>query len=89
MQILVSQGVDILACETLPGTKEALAIADLLREMPGMKAWITFTTKVCCYRNKQYNTLCCIAFDEPKHFPCTCKEQICLLAPDCLNYFPS
>nr|CAB3225425.1 homocysteine S-methyltransferase 1-like [Phallusia mammillata] len=48
MKILVSQGVDILACETLPAFKEAIVIAELLREIPGAKAWITFSTKSGC-----------------------------------------
>jgi len=48
IDILTQKGVDILACETLPCSEEALAIAEVLKDFPGVKAWITFTTKVRC-----------------------------------------
>ena len=35
-------GADIHAVETIPGSLEALAIIDVLEELPGTKAWISF-----------------------------------------------
>eukprot|EP00794_Sanderia_malayensis_P010974 gene10974-12137_t len=43
LALLVESGVDIIAIETIPALKEALAIAKLLKEFPGVKAWVTFT----------------------------------------------
>ena len=42
---LVAAKPDILACETLPCLKEALAIASLLQEHPGTYAWISFSAR--------------------------------------------
>ena len=46
MSALISSGVDLLACETLPATMEALALLELVREFPGTRAWFTFSCKV-------------------------------------------
>jgi len=45
LQTLIAAGPDLLACETIPCLKEALAIAKLLREFPGHYAWISFSAK--------------------------------------------
>ncbi|KAF2827264.1 Homocysteine S-methyltransferase [Ophiobolus disseminans] len=46
IQALVSSGVDILACETLPSKTETLALLDLLTsEFPQTEAWFTFTLR--------------------------------------------
>jgi len=42
---LVAAGADILAVETLPGPREALAVLDLLREYPDQRAWVAFSCK--------------------------------------------
>lgn len=42
---LVEAGADILALETLPCIKEALALTKLLKEFPSTKAWISFSIK--------------------------------------------
>ncbi|XP_047738883.1 homocysteine S-methyltransferase YbgG isoform X3 [Hyalella azteca] len=42
---IVQSGASLLAVETLPAVKEALAVLRLLREFPGTKAWITFSCK--------------------------------------------
>jgi homocysteine S-methyltransferase len=42
--VLVESGADILACETIPILDEARALATVLRNHPGAKAWFTFTT---------------------------------------------
>lgn len=47
IEALIEGGVDILALETLPCTKEALALLRLLKEYPSTKAWISFSIKVC------------------------------------------
>ncbi len=45
LQVLASAGADLLACETIPCAAEALAIARLLQELPGVSAWISFSCK--------------------------------------------
>lgn len=42
---LVASGVDLLAIETIPCKKEALLLADMLKEYPNVKAWISFSCK--------------------------------------------
>jgi homocysteine S-methyltransferase len=41
---LLSAGADLLAIETIPNGREAAVVADLLAEIPGVEAWVTF----CC-----------------------------------------
>lgn len=43
METLVKAGVDLLALETIPCAREAEALVELLREFPGMKAWLAFS----------------------------------------------
>lgn len=45
MRALVEAGADLLACETIPSLVEAQAVAKLLKEFPGVAAWITFTAR--------------------------------------------
>jgi homocysteine S-methyltransferase len=45
MQALIEAGADMLACETIPCLIEAQAIAKLLKEFPGITAWISFTAR--------------------------------------------
>ncbi|CAA9997980.1 unnamed protein product [Nesidiocoris tenuis] len=42
VKALVESGVDFLCFETLPCSKEALALIGLLEEFPNVKAWISF-----------------------------------------------
>ncbi|CAN7947346.1 unnamed protein product, partial [Ixodes hexagonus] len=42
VQCLVRSGCDLLAFETIPAVQEALALMQLLREHPGIKAWLSF-----------------------------------------------
>ncbi|MEV0615972.1 homocysteine S-methyltransferase [Nonomuraea sp. NPDC050404] len=44
-EILVSAGADLLACETIPSYAEARALARLLRDTPGTKAWVSFSCR--------------------------------------------
>jgi homocysteine S-methyltransferase len=43
LRVLASTGADVLAVETIPETTEAEAIAQLLGELPGTAAWVSFT----------------------------------------------
>ncbi|PIC79777.1 homocysteine S-methyltransferase [Sporosarcina sp. P18a] len=43
--ILIEAGADILACETIPCLLEAKAITRVLKEFPGVYAWISFSAK--------------------------------------------
>jgi homocysteine S-methyltransferase len=43
LRVLARSGADLLACETLPCLREALILAELMREFPGMTAWIAFS----------------------------------------------
>lgn len=45
IKILVEEGVDILACETLPNLIEAKAIVKLLKEFPNIYCWMSFSCK--------------------------------------------
>ncbi|WP_368490587.1 homocysteine S-methyltransferase [Clostridium sp. BJN0013] len=45
MKLLLEEGVDILACETIPSLVEAKAILKLLKEFPSVYAWISFSAK--------------------------------------------
>ena len=45
MKALIEAGADILACETIPCLIEAKAIVRLLKEFPGVYAWISFSAK--------------------------------------------
>jgi homocysteine S-methyltransferase len=40
---LAQSGADLLACETLPGLREALILVELLEECPGVCAWVSFS----------------------------------------------
>lgn len=43
VRCLLDAGVDLLAFETIPAAREALALVRLLREFPGAKAWSSFS----------------------------------------------
>lgn len=45
MQLLVDAGPDLLACETIPSAVEARALARLLAERPGARAWVSFSCR--------------------------------------------
>ncbi|HSP23036.1 MAG TPA: homocysteine S-methyltransferase [Planococcus sp. (in: firmicutes)] len=45
IELLAGAGADILACETIPSLLEAEAIAEVLKEFPGVYAWISFSAK--------------------------------------------
>lgn len=45
IKILVEEGVDILACETLPNLMEAKAIIKLLKEFPKVNCWMSFSCR--------------------------------------------
>lgn len=44
IECLVEAGVDLLAFETIPALKEGEALMKLLREFPGTKAWLSFSS---------------------------------------------
>ena len=44
-QVLVESGADLLACETIPARKEALALRRLLSDTPTVSAWFSFSCK--------------------------------------------
>ena len=45
MSVLSESGADLLACETIPCPDEAIALINLLKEFPRVKAWISFSCK--------------------------------------------
>lgn len=45
LRVLAESGADLLACETIPSLDEARAIAGLLTEIPGARAWFSFTSR--------------------------------------------
>ena len=44
-ELLAGGGGDLLACETIPSSAEARALAQLLRETPGACAWFSFSCR--------------------------------------------
>src|SRR5699024_7781766 len=44
-QVLTGSGADLVACETLPSLAEARALARLLTETPGVRAWMSFSCR--------------------------------------------
>jgi homocysteine S-methyltransferase len=45
MKVLLEEGVDVLACETIPSFEEAKALLSLLQEFPTAVAWFSFTLR--------------------------------------------
>lgn len=45
LQVLAESGADLLACETIPCLREAVALARLLEEIPRAWAWISFSCR--------------------------------------------
>jgi len=45
LEVLAQSGADLLACETLPCLREALVLARLLPEFPGVSAWVSFSCR--------------------------------------------
>ena len=45
MKAVIEAGADLLACETIPCLVEAQAIAKLLKEFPGITAWVSFSAR--------------------------------------------
>ncbi|WP_116245154.1 homocysteine S-methyltransferase [Nocardiopsis sp. FIRDI 009] len=42
-ELLTDAGADLVACETIPSSAEARALARLLGETPGVRAWMSFS----------------------------------------------
>lgn len=49
MSILARAQPDLLAFETIPSQKEGEALAQLLKEFPNLKAWLSFNCQVFIY----------------------------------------
>jgi homocysteine S-methyltransferase len=45
IRVLLEEGVDVLACETVPSFAEAQALVKLLSEFPDAVAWMSFTLR--------------------------------------------
>ena len=45
LRALAGAGADLLACETIPCSREARVLAGLLREFPNVCAWLSFSCK--------------------------------------------
>jgi homocysteine S-methyltransferase len=44
-RLLTGAGADLVACETIPSLAEARALARLIRETPGVRAWVSFSCR--------------------------------------------
>ena len=44
LMVLEDAGADLFACETIPQLREAVAIARALRDLPAMRAWVSFSS---------------------------------------------
>ncbi len=65
LAVLVASGADILACETIPSLLEATALAKLLEEFPGTKAWISFSARDGVHVNNGETFAECVQALEP------------------------
>jgi homocysteine S-methyltransferase len=45
LRVLAESGADLIACETIPCLREAVALARLLEEIPQLTAWISFSCR--------------------------------------------
>jgi homocysteine S-methyltransferase len=45
LEVLAQSGADLLAFETIPCLREALVLAQLLREFPAITAWVSFSCR--------------------------------------------
>jgi len=45
IQVLAESGADLLACETIPSLREALAITAVLEDFPSTAAWVSFSCR--------------------------------------------
>jgi len=45
LEVLTTAGADVLACETIPSLREALALVEVLAEFPTTVAWISFSCR--------------------------------------------
>lgn len=45
LAVLARSGADLLACETFPCLREAVILAELLEDFPGLTAWISFSCR--------------------------------------------
>lgn len=57
MASLAAEGADIIAFETIPSLKEAVAVVELLREFPNSDAWLSFSCKVSTAGGKNQNLI--------------------------------
>lgn len=46
LSVLARAEPDLIAIETIPSQKEAEALAELLKEFPNVKAWLSFNCQV-------------------------------------------
>ena len=46
IEVLIKEGIDLLAVETIPVLEEAVAIIKLIKQYPPTKFWLTFSCKV-------------------------------------------
>lgn len=57
MRALIEEGVTLLALETIPCRAEAEMLVELIKEFPHVKAWLTFTCRVCIILKTTENIL--------------------------------
>lgn len=50
IEALIEAGVDLLALETIPCRIEAEMLLDLIRDFPGINAWLAFSCRVSKHR---------------------------------------
>jgi homocysteine S-methyltransferase len=65
LRVLAASGADLLACETIPSLREALALARLLAELPGIAAWISFACRDGEHTGEGQRLAECVAQLEP------------------------
>jgi homocysteine S-methyltransferase len=61
LRVLADSGADLLACETIPCLREALVLANLLQEFPGLCAWVSFSCRDGEFTCEGENIGACVA----------------------------
>src|SRR6202453_748656 len=83
LEVLARSGADVLAFETLPCLQEARVLAELLKEHPGMTAWLCFSCRDgahdsegeeighCAEALREYSQIAAIGVNctAPEHLP--------------------
>lgn len=71
LECLIEEKCDLIAFETIPSIKEAMALVKLLADYPSTKAWLSFSCKVfdlkIFFPYSVPSLILCLSFKDEKH----------------------